>query len=307
MEHLEAILFNLAFAGYVVGFGLYVAYAFAKRDGLAVWAHRVLVASVVLHAASLGARAVAARSIPEHSWYVPWSNWFESFSLFALLIAAAFLVVQARTRLPILGAFVLPWNILALVMAFSYPFFTNKDWHFTTLGEFFALANTARALPKLQPALQSYWMAIHVPVMFLSYACFAVAFGVGLAYLVQERQILSKKPSELAYRLPPLEDLDRLIYKTVAWAFPVLTLGILLGARWAYDAWGRWWGWDAKETWAFITWLIYGAYLHMRLVMGWRGRKSAYMSLVGFGVVMFTYIGVNYLSSLHGFLSGGGR
>jgi cytochrome c-type biogenesis protein CcsB len=305
MENLEAILFNIGFAGYIIGFGLYAAYAATKREALALNGHRLVLGSVLVHAASLAARAVAARTIPEHSWYVPWSNWFESFSLFALLIAACFLVTQFKTRVPILGVFVLPWNILALVMAFSYPFFTGAKP--SSLGEFFAMANTARALPKLQPALQSYWMAIHVPVMFLSYSCFAVAFGVGLAYLVQERQIKSKKPSGVAYRLPPLEDLDRLIYKIIALAFPVLTLGVMLGARWAYDAWGRYWGWDAKETWAFITWLVYAVYLHMRLVAGWRGRKTAYMSLAGFGVVMFTYVGVNYLSSLHGFLSGGGR
>lgn len=307
MENLEAVLFNLAFLGYIAGFALYAAYAATKREAPALWGHRLLFASVLVHAASLAARALAARTIPEHSWYVPWSNWFESFSLFALLIAASFLVTQARTRVPILGVFVLPWNILALVMAFSYPFFSGSGAKAGSIGEFFALANTARALPKLQPALQSYWMAIHVPVMFLSYAAFAVAFGVGLAYLVQERQIKSKKPSEMSYRLPPLEDLDRLIYKIIAFAFPVLTLGVMLGARWAYDAWGRYWGWDAKETWAFITWLIYAVYLHMRLVAGWRGRKTAYMSLAGFGVVMFTYVGVNYLSSLHGFLSGEGR
>jgi cytochrome c-type biogenesis protein CcsB len=307
MENLEAWLFNPAFVGYLAAFVLYVVYAVTKREGASRWGHRLLVTSVLLHAASLGARAVAARSIPEHSWYVPWSNWFESFSLFALLIASIFLIVQAKTRLPILGAFVLPWNVLALVMAFSYPFFTRPDWTFTTFGEFFALANSARALPKLMPALQSYWMAIHVPVMFLSYSAFANAFGIGLAYLVQERQIRSKKPSELSYRLPSLEDLDRLIYRVIATAFPVLTLGIMLGAMWAYDAWGRYWGWDAKETWAFITWLIYAVYLHMRLVAGWRGRKTAYLSLAGFLTVMFTYVGVNYLSSLHGFLSNKGR
>jgi cytochrome c-type biogenesis protein CcsB len=307
MEKLEVLLFNGAFIAYIVGFFLYLAYAFSRRDKLGVAGHRLVVGAVVLHAASLAVRAAAARTIPEHSWYVPWSNWFESFSLFALLIAALFLVVQARTRLPILGAFVLPWNVLALVMAFSYPFFTHPEWRFSTFGEFLALANSARELPKLQPALQSYWMAIHVPVMFTAYASFANAFGVGLAYLVQERQIKSKKPTEMTYRLPPLEDLDRLIYRIIMLAFPVLTLGIMLGARWAYDAWGRYWGWDAKETWAFITWLVYLIYLHMRLVAGWRGRKTAYFSLAGFGVVMFTYVGVNYLSSLHGFLSGQGR
>jgi ABC-type transport system involved in cytochrome c biogenesis permease subunit len=230
MENLEAVLFNLAFAGYVVGFVLYAFYAGTKRDPLSLWGHRLLASAVILHTVSLAVRAAAARTIPEHSWYVPWSNWFESFSLFALLIAASFIIVQVKTRLPILGVFVLPWNILALVMAFSYPFFSQPDWKAESIGEFFALANTARALPKLQPALQSFWMAIHVPVMFVSYAAFAVAFGVGLAYIVQERQIRSKKPSELSYRLPPLEDLDRLIYRIIATAFPVLTLGIILGA-----------------------------------------------------------------------------
>lgn len=307
MDQLQAVAFNIAFAGYTAALALYVAYAFTRRESLSLAGHRLLMLSAGLHVLSLAARTLAARTIPEHSWYVPWSNWFESFSLFALLIALIFLFVQRKTHLPVLGAFVLPWCWLALVMAFSYPFFSNPDWHFTTWGEFWTLANSARELPKLQPALQSYWMAIHVPVMFSSYAAFANAFGIGIAYLIQEKQIKSKKPSELSYRLPPLEDLDRLIYRIIFTAFPFLTLGIMLGARWAYDAWGRYWGWDAKETWALITWLVYLIYLHMRLVAGWRGRRTAYLSLAGFVVVIFTYVGVNYLSELHGFLSGGGR
>ena len=111
----------------------------------------------------------------------------------------------------------------------------------------------------------------------------------------------------MTFILPPLEELDNLIYRVIWMSFPVLTLGILLGAAWANDAWGRYWGWDPKETWSFVTWLIYLIYLHIRLVVGWRGRKTAYLSLVGFAVVLFTYVGVNYLSHLHGFLSGGGK
>jgi cytochrome c-type biogenesis protein CcsB len=307
MQILEIWSFNVAFAGYTAALALYLGYALTRNESLSVLGHRLLGFSVALHAASLVARVIAAHTIPEHAWYVPWSNWFESFSLFALLISAIFLLVQGGTHLPILGAFVLPWSWLALVMAFSYPFFSNPDWHIASAREFFALANTAREIPKLQPALQSYWMAIHVPVMFVSYSAFANAFGIGLAYLVQERQIKSKKPTELSYRLPPLDDLDRLIYRIIFMAFPLLTLGIMLGARWAYDAWGRYWGWDAKETWALITWFVYLIYLHMRLVVGWRGRRTAYLSLVGFCVVIFTYVGVNYLSQLHGFLSNKGR
>ncbi|MBI4396988.1 MAG: c-type cytochrome biogenesis protein CcsB [Elusimicrobia bacterium] len=303
----EMVLFNLAFAGYTLVLALYFAYAFTRRESFSRSAYRLLTGTVALHVLSLGARVLAARVIPEHTWYVPWSNWFESFSLFALLIALVFLIVQARTRLPILGVFVMPWSWLAIVMALSYPFFSTPNASIASFGGFWAFINSAREIPKLAPALQSYWMAIHVPVMFFSYSAFANAFGIGIAYLIQERQIKSKKPTELSYRLPSLEELDRLIYRIIVIAFPVLTLGIMLGARWAYDAWGRYWGWDAKETWALITWFIYLIYLHMRLVMGWRGRRTAYLSLAGFAVVIFTYVGVNYLSELHGFLSGTGR
>ncbi len=307
MQNLEVLLFNVAFAGYTLALGLYLAYALTRREKFSDTAHALLLGAVALHVLSLGARVLAARVVPEHAWYVPWSNWFESFSLFGLLISLVFLIVQAKARLPILGVFVLPWTWLALLMGFSHPFLADPDWRFTSFSAFWSLANSARDIPRLPPALQSYWMAIHVPVMFLSYGAFANAFGIGLAYLIQERQIKSKKPTELAYRLPSLEELDRLIYRIIFTAFPVLTLGVMLGARWAYDAWGRYWGWDAKETWALITWFVYLIYLHMRLVVGWRGRRTAYLSVAGFAVVLFTYVGVNYLSELHGFLSGGGR
>ena len=284
---MEKSLFGAAFTFYSVAMSLFFGYVFTRRETLSRAANSTVWAGVVSHAGALIARTVAARVIPEHRWYVPWSNWFESFSFFAWVIAITYLVIERRRRLPILGAFVLPVIFAMMCTAVHSPF--------------------GHQIPSLAPALQSYWMAIHVPVMFISYAAFANAFAVGLAYLIQERQLKSKHPTALSFRLPPLEDLDHLIYRIIAWAFPVLTLGVLLGARWAYDAWGRYWGWDAKETWALITWFIYLIYLHMRLVVGWRGRKTAYLSLAGFGVVLFTYIGVNYLSDLHGFLSGGGR
>ena len=282
---MEAQLFNIAFGVYTLSALLYMTYAFTRKDKIGHYGFLALGAALALHAASLAARTVAARAIPEHGWYVPWSNWFESFSFFGGVITTVFFVVQFRRRLPILGAFVVPLAWTMLVVSLSHD----------------------RSIPHLAPALQSYWMSIHVPVMFLSYAAFANAFALGMAYLIQQRQIKSKRPSELSYQLPPLEDIDRLIYAIIAVAFPVLTLGVMLGARWAYDAWGRYWGWDPKETWALITWLVYLVYLHMRLMVGWRGRKSVYLSMAGFVVVLFTYVGVNYLSALHGFLSGQGR
>lgn len=284
---MEMMFFGSAFAAYSVATSLFIGYVLTRREALASAGRWALVTAVVAHAISLVIRTYIARHMPQHGWYVPWSNWFESFSFFAIVIAVEYLIIQAQEDVPVLGAFVLPLVWAAMIVAIKSPFGTQ--------------------IPNLPPALQSFWMAIHVPVMFVSYAAFANAFAIGLAYLIQERQIKSHNPSRIALRLPSLDDLDRLIYRTIAWAFPLLTLGILLGARWAYDAWGRYWGWDAKETWALITWLVYAIYLHMRLVKGWRGRKTAYLSLAGFGVVLFTYYGVNKLSELHGFLSGSGR
>jgi cytochrome c-type biogenesis protein CcsB len=284
---MENVFFAIAFTAYTVGASLYLGYALTRRESLARVGRWALVLAVIVHVISLGIRTYHARMIPQHGWYVPWSNWFESFSFFTAIITIEYLIIQGRQHLPILGAFVTPLAFASMVVAINSPF--------------------GRQIPTLPPALQSYWMAIHVPVMFVSYALFANAFAVGLAYLIQERQLKSKKPSTVAFRLPPLDELDRLIYRIIGFAFPILTLGVLLGARWAYDAWGRYWGWDAKETWAFITWVTYAVYLHMRLVGKWRGRKTAYLSLGGFAVVIFTYVGVNYLSELHGFLSGGGR
>ena len=284
---MELALFGTAFGLYTVSMSLYLGYVLTRRDALPRAGRWALIAAVVFHAASLVVRTWIARGMPQHGWYVPWSNWFESFSFFAIVIASIYLLIQWRLELPILGAFVTPLTFLTMIVAINSPFGTQ--------------------IPNLPPALQSYWMAIHVPVMFISYAAFGNAFAVGLAYLLQERQMKSKRPSSLAFRLPSLEELDSLIYRIIAYATPILTLGVLLGALWAYDAWGRYWGWDAKETWALITWIIYMVYLHMRLVVGWRGRKTAYLSLAGFAVVLFTYVGVNYLSELHGFLSGGGR
>ena len=284
---MEQTFFGAAFTCYTVAMSLFLGYVITRRESLSRAAGFAIWSGVVLHVISLVLRTLAARVIPEHRFYVPWSNWFESFSFFSLVIAVTFLIIEWRRGMPILGAFVSPVIFATMTTAVHSPFGTE--------------------IPSLAPALQSYWMAIHVPVMFISYAAFAHAFAVGLAYLIQENQLKSKHPTSISFRLPPLEDLDQLIYRIVRTAFPILTLGVFLGARWAYNAWGRYWGWDPKETWALITWLVYLIYLHMRLVVGWRGRKTAYLSLIGFAVVLFTYVGVNYLSSLHGFLSGGGR
>jgi cytochrome c-type biogenesis protein CcsB len=148
---------------------------------------------------------------------------------------------------------------------------------------------------------------LHVPLLFLSYAILAAAFTVGIIYIWQERQMKSKHLGELAYELPSLMALDALIFKLILVAFPLLTVGIFLGSIWAHQSSGRFWSWDPSETWALITWLVYVAYLSARMGAGWRGRKTTYLSLAGFALVLVTYVGVNYFSPLHGLLIGMGH
>lgn len=305
MEIFETYLFDAAYLAYTASMSAYLICAFRKRDTLGRAAFGLAVLGALLHLADFGLRAYIGRVPHGLRHYVPWSNWFESFSLFGFVIAVTFIAVQRINRLNILGAFVMTLQWAVITFSMTYPLFGSWE-QIHGLGQIWQAMLVSRAIPQLMPALQSIWMFIHVPIMFISYAAFAVAFAVGIVYLIQERQLKSKHPGEISESLPALEILDIMIYRLIGWGFPFLTLGVILGARWAYDAWGRYWGWDAKETWALITWFTYAIYLHMRLVMSWRGRKTVMLSIFAFCVALFTYIGVNYLSALHGFLSGRG-
>jgi cytochrome c-type biogenesis protein CcsB len=303
---METLLFKIAYGFYTLSTVLYLAYLFTKRPKISRAAFWVLVVAVTIHVGSLVTRTVVARHMymdqaqilrnegkidaaigaeRAASAYVPWSNWFESFSFFGAVISLVYLIIAWRSPIPILGSF---------IMLISWGLLTGS------------LTRPNKIQP-LMPALHSYWMAIHVPVMFTSYSILSIAFAVALAYLIQERQLKAKHPTAFSFQLPSLDQLDHMMYKLILTAFPLLTLGIFLGGVWAYTAWGRFWGWDPKETWALITWFVYVVYLHMRLFKGWRGRKVAYVSIAGFVSILFTFIGVNYLSPLHGFLSGQGR
>jgi cytochrome c-type biogenesis protein CcsB len=146
------------------------------------------------------------------------------------------------------------------------------------------------------PALKSNWLLIHVVTAFLGYAAFALAFGTAILYLLQERRPRAS--------LPPLPLLDSLIYRTTVLGFLLLTLGIATGAVWAETAWGRYWSWDPKETWSLITWFIYAALLHARQLKGWHGHRIAWLAVLGFMAVLFTYFGVSFLlTGLHSYLT----
>jgi cytochrome c-type biogenesis protein CcsB len=206
----------------------------------------------------------------------PLSNFYESLLFFSWCLPALGLLAFRRHLQGWLGAVLAMFACLLL----AYASFGGVD---------------ARLKP-LMPALKSNWLLIHVVTAFLGYAALAVSFGAALLYLAQE-----KRPRGT---LPPLPVLDRLLYRATILGFLLLTVGILTGAVWAESAWGRYWSWDPKETWSLITWLIYAALLHARLLKGWQGRRIAWLAVLGFTAVLFTYLGVSFLlSGLHSYLS----
>lgn len=206
---------------------------------------------------------------------VPLSNFYESLVFFSWCLAGLTLVFLRRYRECFLGV---AGSLLAsLVLAYA------------SLG-------VDSSIKPLMPALKSNWLLIHVITCFFGYAAFGLAFGAALLYLIQGLTSRPRNPS------PPL--MDRLIYRATVIGFIFLTLGILTGAVWAETAWGRYWSWDPKETASLITWFIYAALLHARLVQGWQGRPIAWLAVVGFGAVLFTYFGVSFLlAGLHSYLN----
>jgi len=216
--------------------------------------------------------------------HAPVSNLYEVFILLFCITTAVYLAMERRYQAKAMGAFVMP-----LVSA----------------GVFFGIWLSAHGhadIKPLVPALQSYWMKIHVPMNFIGYGSFAVACGAGMAYLVRERIERQGGNSRVLAVLPSLDQLDQLAYKAVAIGFPAFTLATILGAAWAAEAWGGYWSWDPKETWALIVWLVYGAYLHARVSHGWQGKALAWWVVAGFLATVFCFLGVNmYLSGLHSY------
>ncbi len=158
----------------------------------------------------------------------------------------------------------------------------------------FAISDSAQAPQPLLPALRSSWLQLHAGTAAIAYGAFAVACGGGLMYLA--REFINRRGGSEGIGPPSLQISDRFTYWAVAFGYPFMSLAIITGAIWAQVAWGRYWGWDIKETWALITWLIYTLFLHLRAVKGWRGRPVAVLVIVGFAAVLFTFLGVGWLA-----------
>jgi ABC-type transport system involved in cytochrome c biogenesis permease subunit len=148
------------------------------------------------------------------------------------------------------------------------------------------------------------WLLLHIPLLVLSYVFLLAAAAVGVLFIVQERRIKQHEALAVASRLPSLETMEAFIYRMILASFPLLTLGMLLGSHWAVLTRGRFWGWDPTETFSLVTWMIYAIYLSLRWARGWRGRRSTYLALAGFGVILLTLVALCFFSPLHGM---GGR
>ena len=217
--------------------------------------------------------------------HAPLSNFYESLIFFSWTIVLLYLVFEWRIKNKSLGTFVVPVAFITMAFASLSPNINNR-------------------IQPLIPALQSNWLTSHVMTCFMGYAAFAIAFGLGLHACCQGsfRKVIQTLRVHSCRLLPERDNLDELIYQSIALGFVFLSLGIITGSVWAHYAWGSYWSWDPKETWSLITWLVYAALLHARLVRGWRGKRIAFMSIIGFACVLFTYLGVNYLPGLHSYL-----
>ena len=352
LAKIEEILFIATVISYMVSGGFYIWYLITRSESALRMGTLLLFLGLAAHTTALVLRWVS-------SGHAPMANLYESLSLFSWGIVLFFLIAQRFYPVQAAGALVVPTAFLITSVA----------------GVFY------QGPEGLVPALQSYWLWIHVTIAMLSYGLFALAFGSGFFYVIQEyllkknyRNVLyafvillgalglvlglwggsklanpakvmdsvtqvasnvysasdymwiigggilgaaigivlgilagkgAAKPG-FARRLPSLDVLDEVSYRGVAFGFPLLTIGIITGAIWADQAWGTWWSWDPKETWSLITWLFYGGYLHTRLTMGWRGRHSAVIAVIGLVMVLITYLGVNlFLTGLHSYTPAG--
>lgn len=256
---------------------LYIGSWTFKKDKMAKLGFIILLGGILVNTAGILLRWV--ESYQMGYGHAPFSNMYESLVFFSWTVAVLYVCVEYRYRERIIGVFATPLIFLAIAYASLSP-------------------NVGDEIKPLIPALKSNWLIAHVITCFLGYAGFAVAFGFSIMYLIRPAD---SSRNTLMSRLPGLSLVDELTHQMVMFGFLFLTIGIITGAVWANSAWGTYWSWDPKETWSLITWFIYAIMLHLRMMRGWHGKRIAWVSIVGFMAVLFTYFGVNLLPGLHSY------
>ena len=285
LQGFEQTLISILFWCVLASSGLYLLGIAGKQAWARFVAHAGMGVSLAAAIGSLIVRYV-------YAGYPPLSNLFESLMFLIFAMLAIFVVVQAVMKPRYFGVVTAP--LVTLLIGFAS-----------------ILPQRLRDSHPLMPALQSYWLKIHVSLMLVSYAAFLLASGAAVVYLIlyrRRKRDLGSAGGSLALEgggtldassrglVAQLAFLDDLIYRLVLVGFPILAFGIITGGMWANHAWGTYWSWDPKETWALITWLVYAGYLHARLAHDWSGPRSAWLAILGFVSVLVTYLGVNYLA-----------
>jgi ABC-type transport system involved in cytochrome c biogenesis permease subunit len=255
---------------YLCLFAIHLIFFASKKEKVyeAMWL--VLYGTFVLHTIGLVVRWVESYGLGVG--HAPLSNFYESLIFYSWCVALILIIMRKKMKAPIITAF-------ATLVALFFIGYASLS------------PSVEKGIQPLIPALQSNWLHVHVFTCFIAYAAFAISFLCGVFYMFQWKSII-----------PPKETLEELNYQSVMVGFPMLTAGILTGAVWAHYAWGSYWSWDPKETWSLITWIVYALYLHARFTRGWKGKRIAWLSIIGFGSVIFTYFGVNFvLAGLHSY------
>lgn len=282
MMQAESILFLIAFGMYFITMLLYFLYAALKKPSLSKLAIRVQLAALLVHTAAIVLRGILMGRLPM-------ANQYEFSTAFSWALALISLIFILKFNFPVLGAFSSPVTLLLAVYA-----------GLQKLNELKVIeANGIDSIRNLMPALRSSWLGIHVSTVIVAYGAFGVSFVLSVIFLLRGKM---KENGFWDQHIPKKEKLDTISYRCVSIGMMFLTVTIFIGGIWAENAWGSYWSWDPKETWALVTWVIYLVYLHLRIRKGWSGRTAAIFGTVGFICVLFTYIGVNtLLPGLHSY------
>lgn len=276
---MDIIISKIALFLVLLSTGGFIVYIFKQNKSVFRYAYWTLFAGFVFQTAFLVYQYYILGTTPVLTMKL-------SLSFFAWCLIAIYLLFQIKFGLMILGSFVAPLAAVLMIISSAIP-------------------GTAAVV---YPLLKSLWLPIHVLSMFFGDGAFAITFIVSIMYLIQERQIKNKTRGTFFKRLPSLETLDSINHYSLMYGFPLLTIGIITGAIYAQFALGSYWRWDPKEVWSLITWLAYAALLHERLTVGWRGHKAAYMSIICFIILIFTFLGSSlWVHSYHIYGDFGGR
>ena len=263
-------LFISTTAVYTLSCASYFGFLFFQKPVFQRAAIALMTIAFVLHTAALVASGVRAGNFPVN-------NLHETLSVTGWAVTAVFLAFHFRYKLKILGIFAAPLITLIMIAAYGLP----------------------KPVAQNPQLFKSWWLAAHIVTIFIGNAAFALACGLGILYLLQEHAIKKKTRGFFFSRLPSLELLDTTGYACIVVGFSMITIGLITGVVYAKAVWGRFWSWDPKEVWSAVTWLFYAALLHERLTVGWRGKRAAIMAIIGFGVLLFTFFGVNFLMDGH--------